>query len=204
MKYKVYLTCDGKTLTTGTMDLAVFSSTNSVFSEQTVEVQVGYPALLLSPCLLSPHPTPHKPVGRNWGGCPACLPAPLLPLTIPYYTLAQVGYPKCVGDRVADNTTWFEVDGRDCMCDKGTLFCKKVQGTAASLYYPCSSLFRPLSPDYSGVQSSEFRVCSSQDTIDLTAHPTPVQAAPGSYFLMNEGESVRALLDQLYALRIAP
>lgn len=90
MKYKVYLTCDGTTLTTGTMDLAVFSSANSVFSVQTDEVQVGYP--------------------------------------------------KCVGDRVADNTSWFEVDGRDCMCDKGTLFCKK--------------------------------------------------AAPGSYFLMNEGESV--------------
>uniref|UniRef100_A0A7S0DW18 Uncharacterized protein n=1 Tax=Phaeocystis antarctica TaxID=33657 RepID=A0A7S0DW18_9EUKA len=91
MKYKVYLTCDGKALTTGIMDLAVFSSLNKGrFSVRTDEVQVGYP--------------------------------------------------KCVGDRVADNTTWFEVDGRDCMCDKGTLFCKK--------------------------------------------------AAPGSYFLMNEGESV--------------
>ena len=158
MKYKVYLTCDGKTLTTGTMDLAVFSSTNSVFSEQTVEVQVGYPALLLSPCLLSPQPTPHKPVGRNWGGCPACLPAPLLPLTIPYYPLAQVGYPKCVGDRVADNTTWFEVDGRDCMCDKGTLFCKKVQGTAASLYTlapPYFALYPLTTPEFR-VQSSEF------------------------------------------------
>ena len=38
----------------------------------------------------------------------------------------QVGFPKCVGDHAADNTTWFEVDGRSCMCDKGTLFCKKV------------------------------------------------------------------------------
>ena len=63
----------------------------------------------------------------------------------------QVGFPKCVGDHAADNTTWFEVDGRSCMCDKGTLFCKKVRraGAAASnrtLYYPCSSLFFALYP----------------------------------------------------------
>ena len=78
-------------------------------------------------------------------GCPACHPtAPLLfPSYPPYYPVtnpSQVGYPKCVGDRVADNTTWFEVDGRDCMCDKGTLFCKKVRRIAASnhpLIYPC-------------------------------------------------------------------
>jgi len=89
-KYKIYLTCDGTTLTTGTMDLAVFSSANSVFSVPVDEVKVGFP--------------------------------------------------KCVGDHAADNTTWFEVDGRSCMCDKGTLFCKK--------------------------------------------------GANGSYFLMNEGESV--------------
>ena len=56
MKYKVYLTCDGKALTTGIMDLAVFSSLNKGrFSVRTDEVQVGYPS---SPCLLSPPPTP--------------------------------------------------------------------------------------------------------------------------------------------------
>ena len=79
-------------------------------------------------------------------GCPACHASPNL-----FTTLAQVDYPKC-GDRVADNTTWFKiVDGRVCMCDKGTLLCKKVRraGAAASnhpLYYPCSSLFFALYP----------------------------------------------------------
>ena len=59
MKYKVYLTCDGKALTTGIMDLAVFSSLNKGrFSVRTDEVQVGYPPPSSSPCLLSPPPTP--------------------------------------------------------------------------------------------------------------------------------------------------
>ena len=84
MKYRVYLTCDGTTLTTGTMDLAVFSSANSVFSlsVQTDEVQVGYPALLLAPCLLSPHPTPHtNPWAETVGRMPR---VPPFRLTTPF------------------------------------------------------------------------------------------------------------------------
>ena len=63
MKYKVYLTCDGKTLTTGTMDLAVFSSGMSPFSVQTDEVQVGYPRMQRTSTLPSPRtlPAPHAP-----------------------------------------------------------------------------------------------------------------------------------------------
>ena len=64
MKYKVYLTCDGKARTTGIMDLAVFDSWIGTFSVQTDEVQVGYPACerastLPSPPLPAPHPPHH-------------------------------------------------------------------------------------------------------------------------------------------------
>ena len=61
MKYKVYLTCDGTTLTTGIMDLAVFSSLNKGrFSVRTDEVQVGYPPPSSSPCAsFRLPPTPH-------------------------------------------------------------------------------------------------------------------------------------------------
>jgi len=105
MKYKVYLTCDGTTLTTGTMDLAVFSSGMSPFSVQTDEVQVDYP--------------------------------------------------KC-DDHVADNTTWFEVDGRDCMCDKGTLLCKKAAPGSYFLMSPFSVQTDEVQVDYpKSAQSSE-------------------------------------------------
>ena len=57
-----------------------------------------------------------------------------------------MGYPKCVGDRVADNTTWFEDDGRDCMCDKGTLMCKKVRRIAASNHPLITLAAPPLAP----------------------------------------------------------
>jgi len=54
----------------------------------------------------------------------------------------EVGSPRCLADDHADhdhaegaeeeeghpsdNTTWFEHEGRDCMCDKGTLLCKRA------------------------------------------------------------------------------
>ena len=58
----------------------------------------------------------------------------------------QVDYPKCVGDRAPDNTTWFGVDGRDCMCDKGTLMCKKVRRIAASNHPLITLAAPPLAP----------------------------------------------------------
>ena len=55
----------------------------------------------------------------------------------------QVGFKRCLADHdghdhaegaaeeeeegyPSDNTTWFQHEGRDCMCDMGTLKCKRV------------------------------------------------------------------------------
>lgn len=92
-KYKVTLTCNGTSRTTGIMDISVFSGPQSYSTGGgPLAPEVGSPR-----CLADDHADHDHAEGAE----------------------EEEGHPS-------DNTTWFEHEGRDCMCDKGTLLCKRA------------------------------------------------------------------------------
>ena len=127
----------------------------------------------------------------------------------------QVGYPACASTtangvaHVADNTTRFDIDGRSCKCEKGTLFCEKVcrakglvtggegwQGVVmgGNGVAPGAVFCGTLSAATTLYCPHSHTLCIAptlprRQRLAIVRYPS-LQAGPGNYFLMNEGESV--------------